>query len=111
MSQASETIRELNDAFRTGKRPDLGVVVGTDGVQAYGTAFLATALQMTQAFTAFTPDNDPHGEHDFGSFTVDDELVYWKIDYFDQAMKYGSENPADEASTCRVLTIFLASEY
>jgi hypothetical protein len=64
-----------------------------------------------QMFEAFTPDNDPHGEHDFGSFTLDGVLVYWKIDYYDPAIKNGSANPADEAATCRVFTLFLASEY
>ncbi len=111
MSQASDTIRELNDAFRTGKRPDLGVTITTRGVIGYGLAFLARAMLMTQVFDAFTPDNDPYGEHDFGSFELDDVPLFWKIDYYDPAIEFGSANPADEAATCRVLTIFLASEY
>jgi len=111
MSQASDKIRELNDAFRTGKRSDLGEIVTTYGVTAHDSAFLAKAMLMTQTFNAFTSDNDPHGEHDFGSFEIDGELVYWKIDYYDKAMEYGSEDPADEGVTCRVLTILLASEY
>ncbi len=70
-----------------------------------------TAILLTQAFDAFTPDNDPYGEHDFGSFKLEGVLVYWKIDYYDLTLKTGSDNPADEAVTARILTIFLASEY
>ena len=55
--------------------------------------------------------NDPHGEHDFGSFEIDDRKVFWKIDCYDAAMEFGSEDPADPSKTTRVLTIMLASEY
>ena len=34
-----------------------------------------------------------------------------EIDYYDPAIEFGSPDPADEAATCRVLTLFLASEY
>ena len=68
-------------------------------------------LAEVQTFDAFTADNDPHDEHDFGSFEVDACKVFWKIDYYDAAMVFGSEDPADPTKTTRVLTIMLASEY
>ena len=55
--------------------------------------------------------NDPHGEHDFGSFEIAGQKFFWKLDYFDAEMKYGSEDPADPSKTTRVLTITFASEY
>ena len=63
------------------------------------------------AFDAFTEDNDPHGEHDFGAFDHAGHRIFWKIDYYDQSLEFGSENPADPAKTTRVLTIMLADEY
>lgn len=103
------TIRELNDAFRsTGEG---GRILFTAGVSDLGIAFSHQALGIVRRFDTFTPDNDPHGEHDFGSFIHQGAKLFWKIDYYDKACEYGSENPADPAQTTRVLTIMLASEY
>jgi Protein of unknown function (DUF3768) len=55
--------------------------------------------------------NDPHGEHDFGSFEYSGQTIFWKIDYYDMRLKWGSPDPADPAVTRRVLTILLAEEY
>jgi hypothetical protein len=64
-----------------------------------------------RAFDAFTPDNDPHGERDFGSFELEGRTVFWKFDYYDLALEHGSEDPSDPLKTCRVLTIMLAEDY
>ena len=55
--------------------------------------------------------NDPHKEHDFGSFEIAGRKFFFKLDYYDLAMEFGSEDPADPAKTMRVLTIMLAEEY
>lgn len=55
--------------------------------------------------------NDPHKEHDFGSFEIAGRKFFFKLDYYDSAMEFGSEDPADPSKTTRVLTIMLASEY
>ena len=42
---------------------------------------------------------------------IDGTMLFWKIDYYDKQVEYGSEDPADPAKTTRVLTIMLADEY
>jgi len=68
-------------------------------------------VNAVRAFDAFTGDNDPHGEHDFGAFDLCEERLFWKIDYYDQDLRFGSPDPTDPAVTRRVLTIMLASDY
>jgi Protein of unknown function (DUF3768) len=107
--QQRALIRALNDRFRSSFAG--GRVLVTQGVNAKGQGFLAAATSAIQTFNTFTPDNDPQGEHDFGSLTVGGVKLYWKIDYYDQAELAGSEDPADPAVTTRVLTILLPEEY
>jgi hypothetical protein len=105
----TERIRALNDALRTTFRG--GRVLVTQGIRALPLELNAAVLQAVQAFDAFTPDNDPHGEHDFGSFELEGHRIMWKVDYYNRALDGGSEDPADPKVTTRVLTIMLAEEY
>jgi len=103
-------IAHLNDRLRTTLLG--GKIVITSGIGALDDAQQAAVLSQVQCFDAFTADNDPHGEHDFGSIELPQVgRVFWKIDYYDLCLEYGSEDPADTGITRRVLTIMLASEY
>jgi len=105
----AQRIRDLNDELR---RTFLGGhVVFTAGVAAMAADRRRSLLRMIRKFDDFTPDNDPHGEHDFGSIDEHDVSCFWKIDYFDQTMNFGSPDAADPAVTVRVLTIMRADEY
>ncbi|MBI1262752.1 MAG: DUF3768 domain-containing protein [Rhizobiales bacterium] len=103
-------VRELNDAFRIGGF-STGQWMLTRGVVALGPDFITLVTQAVQGFDGFTPDNDPYGEHDFGSFNLCGETLFWKIDCYDTTLTYGSDDPSDPTVTRRVLTIMLASEY
>ena len=105
----SAAIRDLNDAFRRSLKG--GTLLLTSGIIALGAEAQATIIEAVRAFDAFTPDNDPHGEHDFGGFDFAGQKFFWKIDYYDPQLKYGSDNPSDAAKTRRVMTIMLAEEY
>lgn len=110
MSKAKRTA-ELNDQFR--KEPArYGKAYTTSGVAALGPEFVVRAMATAAAFDRFTKDNDPHSEHDFGSFELNGEKLFWKIDYYSaDDPDLGSEDPSDPTKTERVLTIMLASEY
>jgi hypothetical protein len=105
----SDAIRVLNDNFRSTYIG--GQVVMTAGVSELPIDVKAKVLLMVKSFSTFDEDNDPHGEHDFGSFEVAGETFFWKIDYYDSDCHYGSEDPADPNKTTRVLTVMLADEY
>jgi len=106
---SAEKIRELNDKFRTTMTG--GRVMMTAGVDALPSDVKAMVIRRVATFTDFTPDNDPRGEHDFGNFSFAGRKFFFKVDYFDAAMEFGSEDPADPSKTTRVLTIMLSSEY
>ena len=103
-------IRELNDRMRT-KGEGVGSVVVTAGVVALGPAFVKRAVEAIERFDGFDDDNDPWGEHDFGSVEVDGQRIFWKFDYYTPDLSAGSDNPANEGETHRVLTIMRANEY
>lgn len=113
MSRDRERIRILNDQMRVaGPTPgDQALWLTTRGLDKLGPAVLGAAVQRVRTFDQFDGDDDPYGEHDFGSFELNGERLFWKIDYYDLSMTQGSPDPADEAATRRVLTIMLALEY
>ena len=105
----TDTIRELNDQFRRsfiGGRVEM-----TQGVVSLDEDMQTDLISQVQQFNDFSADNDPHGEHDFGRVETQGIACFWKIDYYDSDLKYGSENPAYPDMTTRVLTIMLAEEY
>jgi hypothetical protein len=107
----TERIRELNDAFRKSFDPKLGKIMLTAGVDSLPSDVRAMAIRKTATFDAFGPENDPHGEHDFGNFELSGRRFFWKIDYYDESMEFGSEDPANPSKATRVLTLMLAEEY
>ncbi len=102
-------IRELNDRFRRDRKG--GYFCLTNGVRALGCEQLEELLRAIAAFDEFTPDSDPHREHDFGALTFGGVRYFWKIDYYDGSHTYASPDPADESATMRILTVMRASEY
>jgi hypothetical protein len=102
-------IRALNDALRTGGAG--GRICITCGIGALSDGLRGQIIDRVRHFDSFDPEDDPYGEHDFGSLTVDGISVFWKIDYYDASMECGSEDPSDPNQTTRVLTILLADEW
>ena len=103
-------IRALNDALRT-IATGAGRIYVTAGIAALPAHEQFEIMSRVQAFSTFTPDNDPYGEHDFGCFEYGGKKIFWKIDYYDRDLKFRSPDPADESVTTRILTVMLAEEY
>lgn len=110
MENKAERIAQLNDEFRKTAGPS-GHVYMTQGIQALLPEDQFQILNLVKTFNEFSEDNDPYREHDFGAFDHKGERIFWKIDYYDKSMQYGSEDPADPEVTERVMTVMLAREY
>ena len=119
----AERIARLNDLARRAMGVAC-VVVATEGIRALPEVDQSRLRELLETFDAFTADNDPYGERDFGAIyqgvdgvwsasrPIDVAVtVFWKIDAYDRELRFGSEDPADPAVTQRVLTLMLASEY
>jgi hypothetical protein len=105
----TERIRDLNDDLRrtlTG-----GMAVMTPGVAALGREAVDRIVKTIAVFDDFCHANDPHEEHDFGSFEAEGHVIFFKIDYYDKTLTYHSPDASDPAVTRRVITITLADEY
>lgn len=105
----ADRIRALNDILR--RTLAGGTLVLTAGIVALGRERQQIILDAVASFDRFTPDNDPHGEHDFGALQAAGERVFFKIDCYDRTGRYASSDPADSSITSRVMTIMLAGEY
>ena len=73
----TERIRALNDAFRTALAGE-GRVFVTAGIAALSPDEQVEIMRRVPGFITFTPDNDPFGEHDFGSFEYAGKAIFWK---------------------------------
>ena len=119
-------VARLNDLARRA----MGVActaVATAGFRSLPDADQSCVRELIETYDAFTEDNDPHGERDFGSIyqlldgswtterprSQEDERerVCWKLDYYDRNLEFASEDAANPAVTRRVLTIMLSDEY
>ena len=109
MPDTTTRIRALNDRLRTTFRG--GRVLITDGIDQLDVVIKSAIFARVRTFQEFSARNDPYDEHDFGSIDIDGYKIFWKVDYYDPTRSAGSEDPADETKTCRVLTIMLAQEY
>ncbi len=110
IDSTTSKIAELNDLCRKAMGV-AGRVFQTQDIAALPPDVRSAIFEKVELFDSFTEDNDPHGEHDFGAFDHKGERIFWKIDYYDKACEFGSEDPADPTKTTRVLTIMLAEEY
>ncbi len=109
MTTQTQRIRTLNDELR--KYLIGGGAVMTPGIAALGQEAIERIVKTIAVYDDFCHANDPHEEHDFGSFEAEGKKIFFKIDYYDRSLTYHSPDPADPSVTERVITIMLADEY
>ena len=109
MDTRTERIRALNDELRQNLIGGLAVM--TPGVSALGQQAVERIVKTIAVYDDFCHANDPHEEHDFGSFEAEGKTIFFKIDYYDRTLNYHSPDPADPNVTERVITIMLSEEY
>jgi hypothetical protein len=109
MTETTDRIRELNDALR--RNLTGGTALITPGVAALGQEAVERIAKTIAVYDDFCHANDPHEEHDFGSFIAEGATIFFKIDYYDRSLTAHSPDPTDPTVTERVITIMLASEY
>lgn len=105
----TDRIRALNDGLRQNLLN--GHTVITNGVAALGPDAVARIMKTIEVYDDFCHANDPHQEHDFGSFEADGHTIFFKIEYYDSTFSRHSPDPADPTVTERVIIIMLADEY
>lgn len=103
--ERARKIARLNDAARS----NAANYMATRGIMSLDEVAISDIFVAVQQFSDFTEDNDPYGEHDFGSFVSGGNKVFWKIDYYTKDLSGGCDS-LDPACR-RVLTIMLAEEY
>ena len=105
----SEAIARLNDQLRkTGTGGTVIVTKAVTHLSGFNTGALMTALANYDGFNA---NNDPHGERDSGSLRLFHSDLLFKIDYYDLALKFGSDDPANAAATKRTLTVLTSADW
>jgi hypothetical protein len=82
--------------------------VMSPGISDLGEEATARIIKTIAVFDDFCHANDPHEQHDFGSFEAEGHTIFFKIDYFDRSLNYHSPDPT---VTVRVITVMLADEY
>ena len=101
----NERIRALNDELRQHLIGGLAVI--TPGVAALGPDAVERIVKTIAVFDDFCHQNDPHEEHDFGSFDVDGHEILFKIDLYEEPdVKDANREPV----ITRVLTLMSAEE-
>ena len=111
-------VADLNDQLRkdmfTGnmlKKENLkNKIVLTPGIAGLNLIDKEKIFFSVKYYGNFTKNNNPWGEKNFGSFNFKKETFNWKIDYYDNDMKYHSPDKSDPDKTVRVLTIMKAEE-
>lgn len=110
----AEAIARLNDRCRLGRDPTARLLITRSCLAEFANGStadgLAAQVQLMRAVGAHDFTGGDADLRESGEFVFRGTTVYFKIDTYDLALEYGSEDPADARVTTRVLTIMLAQD-
>ena len=109
----TEAIARLNDRCRQGLDRTARIVITRACLATFANDRAAAIVAQAGILAALRAHQFGEAEavdRDRGSFEYQGSTVYFRIDYYDAAMEYGSEDPADASQTRRVLTIMLRED-
>jgi len=111
----AQQIAKLNDRARSGFDPSARIMFTRGCLDAFCSGDTLSGLvaqaELIKTMRRHRFEEDTYGERDFGAFTFRGEKIFFKVEYYDLNLEYGSEDPADASITARVVTIMLAAEY
>lgn len=108
----TEIIGALNDRCRQGLDRRARIVMTRACLATFveaGVSSLVVQIEIMAALRAHTFDSRDR-ERNRGEFELREQTVYFAIDYYDLRLEYGSEDPANENVTCRVLTFMVRED-
>lgn len=109
----TDVIGRLNDRCRLGLDRRARIVVtanclaALEGTNLASRAFAQVMLLVVARRHLFAEGDR---ERDRGTLDVLGTVVRFRIDYYDEALEYGSEDPADASRTTRVMTFLLPED-
>ena len=105
------SIGRLNDRCRHGLDRTARIMVTRSCLDTFASGDGAMEIVVQARLYAairhhvFADADSDAAERDRGNFEFEGTTVYFKIDYYDAALEYGSADPANASITRRVLTI------
>ena len=110
----TEAIAQLNDRARLGRDRKAKIGITRSCIAAFADPgsiegiLIQSALMKAFAKATFSEDSP---ERDFASIEFNGRKIWMKIDYYDNDMIYGSDDPTNPDVTIRLITIMLPEDY
>lgn len=113
VASRTRRIAALNDRVREGDDPTGRILITRACLATFcggdiAAGLLAQAGLMAAVRAAKFSADCP--ERDFAELCFRGERVFLKVDYYDETLTRGSEDPADPARTVRVLTVMMPGD-
>lgn len=110
----TEVIARLNDRARHGLDRHARIVI-TRGLltKLSDDSMIGNVLAQAQTLAALRKSTfvEDSPERDLAVFDINGDRAFMKVDYLDEALEYGAEDPADTATTRRFITIMAPEDY